>query len=272
MQKHITLPIFALLAGLGGCALNHQLHTTAVDPDTYLILSGSPFPALLLGWSVVVALLLLLPLLKAGHCPQGLEDNLASPSPLIGMGGAWLLVGALPVAHSCLEILALQEEGFNVSLSVPLVVAAVLAVPACVGTLVLCKHLTNGTRVSYLGTMSTFPAFATLPWLLYCYQENTRNPVLSLYGYQLVGLSVAALALYLLSSMAYGTSSPRKTAYLCLVGGYLLFASLSVEQAAFFNITQTGFALLLLGVAATLLTNIYSPKGSQPIDCQKGTD
>lgn len=272
MPKHVTLPIFALLAGLGGCALNHQLHTTAVDPDTFLILSGSPFPALLLGWSVAVALLLLLPLLKAGLCPQGLEANLASPSPLIRMGGVLILMGALPVVPVCLEVLALQEEGLNVSLSIPLVVAAVLAVPASVGTLVLDKHLTNGTQVSYLGIMSTFPAFAILPWLLYCYQENTRNPVLSLYGYQLVALSVGALALYLLSSMAYATSAPRRTAYLSLLGGYLLIASLSTELPAFFNLTHLGFAFLLLGVASTLLSNIYSPKGAQPIDCQKGTD
>lgn len=281
MKKHILLPLLTLAAGGAGFYLNYKLQTESVNPLTQLLVADTPYPALLLSLTLGFSALLFL-LLCHGTAPVGLAKVYANPPTatvaLWMAGGLLLLLGGGTVVPEFLSAVALLRGGFSASLPTLPLISAVLALPACVGLLVLCKYLSRGKYTNTLPIMTLFPALSALPWLLYCYYENNKNPVHELFGYQMVGVACAVLGLYLVSSLAYLPESgrPKTAVFFSLLGVYLLITSLSLGQEFYTSASHQALALILLGNAIVLLKNIQYPHPasdeSQALDKQEGTD
>ncbi len=265
MYRDKLFPLAALFWGVGGCYLNHQLHTLGVDSDT-LLLSGSSYPTLLLILTGLVVAMMVAGVVR-GTPHQGAEANLGSPSQmsiwLWRLGSSMLAVAAGQGVYAVIQQMSLRNQGYAVAIPYALMMAVVLGVVAAIGQLTVVKYLDQGQCPPKLGIMTTLVAFAPLPWLLYCYQENTKNPVVTLYGYQLVGLSAAAFALYLTATLFYGKSYPRLTALLSLVGGYLLITSACIDDPIYLSLSGVGLAMILLANAAVILKSLEADQHPQ---------
>ncbi len=272
MFRDKLLPLSALLFGVGGCSLNHQLHTVGVDSET-LLLASTSYPTLLLVTTALVVVVMLLGVLR-GTSHQGALQNLGSPTGfalvLWRLGASTLSVGAGLGLGTVIQQMRQWSEGYGVSFPVVPVVGCIIGLMGSIGMLTVVKYLSKGECPQKLGTMTTLMAFVPLPWLLYCYQENTRNPVITLYAYQLLGLSAAAIALYLTATFFYGKSSPKMTVLFSLVGGYLLVTSMCLDQSIYLNVNQVALALVLLGNASAILNNMGRP--IQTFNEQEGTE
>ncbi len=270
MHRDKLFPLATLFWGAGGCYLNHQLHTLGVDSDT-LLLSGSGYPTLLLILTGLVVAMMVAGVVR-GTSTQGAEANLGSPSQMsIWLWRLGAVMLALGTGQGCFEVIqqmSMRNQGYAVAIPYALMLAVVLGVVAAIGQLTMVKYLNQGQCPPKLGIMSTLVAFAPLPWLLYCYQENTKNPVVTLYGYQLLGLAAAAFALYLTATLFYGKGYPKLTVFLSLVGGYLLITSVSIYDPNYLYMSSVALAVVLLGNAAVILKNLEPHQESHQQDTQ----
>lgn len=256
MTKDKLLPLSISLVGVGGFFLNRLISTTAVDPDTFLLLPSS-YPTALFGLTAVVAVVLLL-ILASYSAPSGLAALFRAPGQLSNV--LWLSGGLLLLFGGALTGYQILHTIHTVGLSIPLVLCAVLNVIAGVSQLVVYKYLSQNIWSDSLPMMTVFPSLAALPWLLYCYQENTRNPVITLYAFELLAFSTIAFALYLVSTAAYGKTYYRTCLFLSLFGAYLSITALSAGNALGYTITLMAFSLILLGNGSAML-NVASPIG-----------
>lgn len=263
MQKHTFFPLLSVVAGGVGFFFNQQLQTTAVDPATLLVDSNSPYPSLLLALTIAVAVAFLLAL-KNGNSPQGVEDNFRKPPQLSltlwTLGGSLL---AVSTGHIIFTIFTQQLHTSSTMFSLPLMLttAAVLAPLATIALLTQVKYLSKNQFPSIMGVLLSLPALASLPWLLICYDTNSTNPIVILYGYQIMALCTTVFALYCTTSLAYSLPHkgyPRISAFLSLLGCYLLLTSLSTQLEFYICGFQLAFALILFGNASVLLKNIYT--------------
>lgn len=272
MHRDKLLPLATLFLGCGGCYLNNQLHIQGVDSATQL-LSSSHYPTTLLLLTALVVLVMGLGTIR-GTSHRGAEANLHAPSILAlslwRLGSIALALGAGCSTFYVIQQFSLRSQGYGTAIPYTLCLAAILSLVASIGQLTMVKYLSTGECPPKLGTMSTLVAFSALPWLLYCYQLNTRNPVIALYGYQLVGLSTAAVALYLTATLFYGKSTPKVTAFLSLVGGYLLITSVCFDDPTYLYTSSVALAAILLGNASVILKNMNSKKIID--NQQEGTD
>ncbi len=270
MYRHRILPLVALLAGGGGCYLNHMVHSQAVNSETELLIPSSPYPTVLLLLTAIMAVVFLLGVLK-GTTPKTAQGCLQAGRKAIhflpGCALAFFM-GAGSAVTSYAQQMKLRGEGLVTPFPMLFVVIGMISLVAAIALLVVNKYQMKGEFPPMFGTLFTLVAFVPLPWLLLCYQSNTGNPVISLYGYQLMALSAATVALYFVASFFYGACHVKTATVFSLMGGYLLITSMELGQSYQYWIAHIALSTLLLYLAAVMLKNTDFPTLNQ----QEGTD
>lgn len=198
MKKEILLPALAWIAGGVGFVLRQWELASALDPDT-LLFSPHPSTALLLALTAVM--LLAAAVLSRGSGRREMEPWLRFQAPVTGyilliVCAALLLFGA--AGAGAVEFV----QSLTVRLDPILGVLCILCL--CSGPCVLSAGRGAYRRRWNQNTpmMFVLTAFCMLVWLVATYQQQSRQPELLVYLYQLMAVIAVLLSLYGMSSMS----------------------------------------------------------------------
>lgn len=268
MRKHVLPPLLALAGGGVGFALRRWLLETGFEPDTQLLIPGSPALYALVGFSAFLVLIFLgFSLRQEKTLPRGLafaagKGNTLAVTALIL--GAMLLVvsaGMELLAHSYAGALPVyQEESPLVRISsrvLPILRLGlcVLGLPA--GFFWSRALLRGESGQESLSTLA--PCALYCVWLISAYQTWSADPVVQNYVYEVLAIAASLLGFYFIAGHSFGNGRPRSTLFFALTGAYFSLVAMADLPAPAVMLRHL-FSLLYLTTHALLLLNHPAPE------------
>lgn len=263
MKKYIYLPLLALVAGGIGFGLRQWQRVSAFDTQTYLLTEGHQSTTALMVLTGVLVVLFALACCvgkKKSHredifyCPNSIYITWMVTSMLLFLA-ATALAG---LAVMDLAILWKVYPEYN-AFPVTLLLTTALMIPTIPSVLMVGRNHYRGTVGENQPILTMVPSFSALVWLLFVYQEHTRDPVVARYIWILFAAGTTTIALYLMSAHRYETPKTKSCIFFCLMGIYFGVMSLDVGQPLYATAIALAFVFLLLGNAMVLLGTYYSP-------------
>lgn len=241
MKKAASLPVW--LSGLAGIigAVIHRLHVSRCYDDLGYILAGQPLTALLIGISLLSALLALVWSLvfAARRTTKASYTELFSPVH----GALYLICGVL----AALLLLAFSILHF-LSLSYPsrmdyLVCLLALFAAVCLFLLTL-KSYTRRVSPS-LAYLAALTAVFFCLWMILHFIVNNRNPVILSFCLECIAFGSAAMFLLGMGSAALGAVQHFTTVFFGLLTISFSFIALTGQQVNFTDRLLLAAAILL---------------------------
>lgn len=272
MRKSVVLPILAFVGGIGGFLLRRWELASAFEPDTGLPILNAPAFWALVGFSVLMAAVLLVlcrgkPKLFEG----GYDEAFAAKGNTVYLGAmllsAFLLLAAgifsaldLPTAYQ--EALAM--EGVNPIISMlPKAGMALLVVASFFCVLLLGRNSYRGEgKGKYSGALLT-PGYMCAFWLITAYQSRTGDPIRQDYIYELFAIIAALLAIYFISGFSFGNGKVFRTGFFSLLGIYFCITTLA-DSHSLAHMLLYGALILYLAAQVTALLYNGGPRMCPP--------
>lgn len=263
MRRDIFLPALAVAGGGLGFLLRMWQLETAVDPITQLFYPMAPATLGLTALTVMMALAFAL-CCRTKDCPADYATAFHAPSTLLltlnTTGGLLLLAAAaLCMLEGAAQLYLWRLSPDRILFPAVLLLTAVLCVPAGIAALVLSKGNYRLRLPRIFPILTTFPAYASLGWLIFVYQQHSRDPVLPRYAWSLISAVCVTVGLYLCSAYAYRRRKPKLCLFTSLMGVYLNVLSLADRPAPAAMALMGAFTLLLLGSSSALLRSCFGP-------------
>ena len=267
MRKDVVLPALALAGGGAGAVLRYwQIHTSMVH-ETMLFRADTPATVALLALLAVLGVLFFV-LIRGGRELENYLDSFFCPSAgymvLMAAGGFLMLASGGLGFLKGMEQLRAWQAGWVMNLPVMLLLTAVLSVVGGMGVLLLGKGNYRGNLIASYPVLTALPAYAALPWVVWLYQENSRQPQLLFYVFTLLAAMSAVLGLYYGACFAFRAPSPKRCLFFSLMGIVLLLTALA-DRPGLFQIAMSGaLVLLLLAQSYALLQACFGPGRTVP--------
>lgn len=203
MKKEIWLPAAAWLGGVIGFALRRWELAVAFQPELQLMETVTA-TWLLVGLCALLAVVFLLACRGMGAETEPKRWFYAPSTGYIApvVSAAFVLMGAGMVG--LLEQRGLREKEGMLLLAYGLCLVG----GACV--LVAGQNVYRGQWTKHTPALFMGPSFATLVWLITCYQDNARQPQVSLYVWQMLSAIAVVLGIYTLVTLAVGRGGARR--------------------------------------------------------------
>lgn len=261
MRKNVLVPLLALAGGGVGFALRKWLLATAFEPDTELVIPGTPAIYALAGFSAVFVLLFLgFALRQEKSLPRGLafaagRGNTLAATALILC--AMLLVGSAGmelIAHSFVSPVS-PYQGENVLVRISSRVLPILRLGLCALALPACFFWARSILRGESGreSLSTLaPCMLYCVWLISAYQSWSADPVIQNYVYEVFAISASLLGFYFIAGHSFGNGKPRSTLFFCLTGTYFSLVAMA-DLSAPAVLLRHLFSMLYLTTHALLL-------------------
>ena len=278
MKKSWLLPAAAVIGGVAGLALRRLHLFYDFDAGTGLPLDPVRYgPALWGLTAAVLAVLLVLSLWKKARTfDKQFSSAFYARSPLwfilAAAGGVLFFAGGLLNLMDCFRPADLAGAAVRSSTSVLRLLLGVVSLLAGAG--VCLTILAVRKKGEYRGGWFTLPGFACCLWVMACYQEWAKDPVLGHYLYPLLALLLSMLACYFISAFAFGKGRVTAVLFLASAAAALGVMSLADGGALYTVSLRLGAALYLLAMAGTLAENAARPAppavlpaGCAPADC-----
>lgn len=276
MKQHKGYLFLVLIAGLCGAVLRGMTLLYGYDSESGLPVAGYVPAAALLGLTVVLAVAAVVQCRKwfggQEYAYEQLFSNLSGASrvlcTLFGMGMAVVSVlGLIFLPGQLLEESTIMgDQLIAPSMIIVVATAVAWALGLITGICLLLLAMGSGKPVSKkTGFYTTVPMFWGCLDLIMVYHDNSANPVLSDYTYQLVLIVAVMLAFYSMSGFVFSQGcAPRFYAsagvavYLAITnaGGLLIWklrANSDLGILGYFGISSTFRAVIYLLAGAYLL-------------------
>jgi hypothetical protein len=262
MIKDRFLPLLALMGGGAGFALRSWQLAEAYDERTGLFRWEAPATIALVLLLAVMAVLFVV-LLRGGSLPADYAQAFYCPSDgyliLMLAGGVLMLASAALGLWEARKQLELWQAGLTATVPVMLFLTAVMAVAAGYGAWKLARSNYRGGLPEDHPLLAALPAYALLPWIVSVYQENSREPELMLFVFNLLAVIFAALGFYYGACFAFEHPRPKLCLTTSLMAVVLLLTALADPPSMFHAVMSLGCVLLLLGQSYALLRSVFGP-------------
>lgn len=267
MRKDIILPGLAVAGGAAGFALRKWQLSAAYHPETGLFTHGFPATYALLGLTAVLIVLFVLFLLAVRTTTQVPSDFLpAFGSPEAGQMTVWAAAGLLFFAAGLVNLMegvqmlqlwqatpALDRDPTQLTLTVALLLCALLCFPAGAGVLLMGRSAYRWEMPQSLWYLAPMPAFVGLLWLFSTHLENGTQPVLMKYGFTLAAAAFLMLGHYYVAGFLFDRPRPRRALFFSLSGVVLGLTSLADGLSLGTCVLTLAFVLSALGFTRALL-------------------
>ena len=294
MEKHVSLPLLALLGGAAALVLRLWQNATGFEPSTGLPIPGAPAGIVLAGFLAVMAVLLGLLVRRlpgdAENAPLLPRDFSTADSRLLvlpvagvllmalagladlyeGLGLGNLLAQFLSAADPGGALSMLESSGFSPTAQKILGVLSLLCAAALFPTLAACRQGSGRAGAFQGAPLLLIPPVALVIRLVLIYRLDSVNPVLSAYYPELLALVFLTLGFYRLSSFAFQAGRTRLFAFYACAAVILTCAALPDSGPHLSSLLlNLGGALVLLGF---LLLRLAAPPVPPRTDSGAGED
>ena len=260
MRKDVVLPALALVGGGAGAVLRYWQITTSLVQETMLFRADTPSTAVLLTVLAVFAALFFI-LLRSVRGNNSYSESFSCPSAgymtLMAAGGFLLMAAAVLGFLEGLKQLRAWQAGWALTLPVMLLLTAALSAVGSPAALILGKGNYRGTLSTAYPLLAVLPAYAAVPWVVWLYQENSRQPQVFFYIFTLLAAICAMLGLYYGACFAFQSPKSKRCLFFSLMGIVLLITSLADRPGPFQMVMSGAMVLLLLAQCHALLYNCF---------------
>lgn len=274
MRKNIVLPAVAAVGGLAGLGLRRWELASAFEPSG-LPIPGSPAMLVLLGWSALVALVLIA--LSWGLRAEGDFDTLfaaqgntiyltacvLSAFLLLASGGAELVTGSVFVSAG--EVYLEPGASRLAALMGPLRIGLCVLGFFCILAIAKNQFRGQGRGMENLSLLGLCLLFCV--WLISEYQYRAADPILLDYAYGIFAILTSLLGFYFLAGWSFHTGKPRCTVVFCLLGVYLSLVTMA-DRHSTAELLRYGAAVLFLTAHAALLLGEHAA-GDAPAETEE---
>ena len=264
MRRYIYIPLLTMIAGIIGFRLREWQTIEAFNAETNLLEAGHPASMWLVILPIVLAIVLIaiLTMIRLGG-----DEQLRSKTPFYCTEPVYI---TLVVTSSFLFFIAGTIIGIEViqqvrlwnevpeyyPLPIALICTSIMAIVAGVASFIVGKS--NYREKPCSPMINTLPAYACLPWLIFVYQEHTRDPMIARYMWLLFATAAITISLYLVASFPYERFRPICCIFISLMGVYFSITAFMVGQPLYITTIQLAFVFLILSNAMALLGTCFS--------------
>lgn len=246
MKKEWMLPALAWLAAVGGFALRAWELAVFYDPVSRRM--AYPCPATGLLWALAVAMTLVLFLMCRGMGKNSPEHWFYDPSTVSVM--VTTCAGFVLMAAGGLGLWLAQNTYFPNPLAT---ITCACCLAGGTAMLVYAAAIYRGRSTAQLPLLLMVVCVALLVWLVASYQQHARQPVISLFMWQMLAGVCIVLAVYHLITLSMGKGNATRTCTLCLLSVPLTGISLADGLSLPFTLVSLSAILLLTTQSRMLL-------------------
>ncbi|MDR2572421.1 MAG: hypothetical protein LBD23_19285 [Oscillospiraceae bacterium] len=249
-----VMPIFAILAGIGGYYLRLSEHLNVFDLKTGLPErnAATSFWLVALTVTFLIFILIFSANVAARHkAIPGFEsafgtDPFSYPIIFILIGIAWL-VGTY---------MHFSDLGSMGPLSSVDIVFIALSALSAISVTLFAIEMYQDSRRKAPYALSIIPTIFMCFWLIMLYRQNASNPVLLGYVYQCLAVTATALSLYYTSGFLYSKPSPGKAIFMYYIAIY--FCTVTLADGYSMGINLVFYAIITTNIvySSMLLKNL----------------
>ena len=262
MKKYL-LALLPVLGGIAAFILRMLQLRTGFETSTGLPVAGNPYAYGLVVLLVVLAVVffLLVRRLPAEKTqPPSFQDAFSA----FGAGGATLLVVgvfllAVSGVYDIYSGLVAAPSRATMVMGILSILSAVCLFPV----IPVCRRKTADAEAAprtLSGGYLLVPVCCFVVRLILVYRQDSLNPSLAAYYVELLALTFLSLALYRLSSFAYGAGRTRRFAMYAMMAIVLCAATLAERAGLSSMLLYAGGAVLLLGFLLLRLEALAIPQ------------
>lgn len=259
MRKEVLLPAAAVVLGAGGFALRKWELATAFEPDTGLVIPGTPSTIALIVLSVVAALLALF-LVRGKHYPfpGGYDEAFSASGDTLTVTA--LVLAAFLMVGSGLWDLYLHFVAREVVYTIPRLAQAVLSMVSAGAVFYLAAKRYRGQSVGKYPMGVLAPGYTFCVWLAAAYQSRAADPVVQDYIYELLAIICALLATYYVASFAFSKKKKvTSTLFFAFMAVYFTLTTLADSHDGPTMLLYGGALLYALATSYCLLRSEGQP-------------
>lgn len=271
MRKSVFLPIVAVAGGIGGFLLRRWELASAFEPETGLPILNAPAFWALVGFSALVAAVLLV-FCRGKHksFEGGYDAAFAAKGNTVYIT-AMLLSSFFMLAAGILSFLALPGDYQTVlaatSMStspgnmsailsmIPKVLLALLAVASFFCVLTLGRNSYRGEGKGKYSASLLMPGYMCALWLISAYQTRAGDPIRQDYAYELFAIIASLLAIYFISGFSFEKAKVFRTSFFALLAVYFCITTLADAHSLAYMLLYGALILYLTAQATALLYN-----------------
>ncbi len=278
MKKSWLLPGLAVIGGIAGLLVRQAYLANDFDPVTGLPAVQSHYGPLLYGLTgVLLVLLIVLSLGKHRTFDRQFSSAFYARKPfwfiIAAAGGVLLFAGGLLLLMNYFRPDVI-DQGVQTTRAGGLLKVLLGAVCVLAGTGVCLTALSTKKKGEYRGAWITLPGFVSCLWIMSCYQDWAKDPVISHYLYPLLAALLAMIACYLIPSFAFGKGRVSATLFFASAAAALGIMVLDIGGDLYILSLRLGLILWLLAMTGCLADNAARPappsvlpEGCAPADC-----
>lgn len=270
----------AVVGGIIGLLVRQVYLASAFQADTGLPIAGQPVTAVL--WAVALVTFVILCILSRGK-HRNFDEKFSSA--FYAARPFWFVVGAaggvLLILAGVLDLMNFFSQRSSMGLlSVAATVNASGLIRLLLGVISLLAGagiyftaLNTRKKGEYRGSWLPLPGFVCCLWVMACYQDWAKDPVLGHYVFRLLAVLFAMVACYAIATFAFGKGKVTLTLATSLTAAALGIMVLGDGLALADLAIQLGLVFYLLSMAGCLAVNDAKeppiiPQGCAPADCQ----
>lgn len=278
MRKSWLLPGLAVIGGIAGLLVRRAYLVNDFDPVSGLPAAQSRYGPILYGLTaVLLVLLLVLSLGKHRKFDRQFSSAFYARKPfwfiISAAGGVLLFAGGLLLLMDYFRPESV-DLGVQTTRASSLLLVLLGAVSILAGAGICLTALATRKKGEYRGAWITLPGFVCCLWIMSCYQDWAKDPVLSHYLYPLLAALLAMIACYLIPSFAFGRGRVTATLFFASAAAALWIMVLDIGGDLYVLSLRLGLILWLLAMTGCLADNAARPappavlpQGCAPADC-----
>jgi len=243
----VLVPIYAILAGIGGFLLRSRELANVFDPVTGLPGRGALTTAALIVFTI-------LNLLAIIAFSAYVRVKRKSPNGFVNTFGAdpifypilFVIIGIVWLVGTYMLFSSFRTAG---ELVLPNIIFLSLSALAAICVVVFAIQIFQDSRRKSSYALSLVPTIFLCFWLIFLYVQNATNPVLLSFVYQCLAIAAAALAFYFTSGFLYNKSAPGRA-----VASY--YASIYFSAITLADNIHIGERLIFVAIIAASLVHL----------------
>ncbi|MGI6029139.1 MAG: hypothetical protein ACOX81_06995 [Candidatus Heteroscillospira sp.] len=235
-----------------GFAARWAQNMSIFDPETHLAAPWAASSIFLVLFSLASAIglgILLLPVLSYGLGEEPAAAVRGSGELYKGLcaaiGAAVCLAGAVLMLQAGNELYPMLRKVLGA--------LAILSGAGIISTGWSGKHDAGSSSACF---WSIVPVLFCCFWLIVSYKDHSANPVIWSYAVEIIAISAAAVALYLIAGFLFFRARLFPTCLMCAIGTFLCFMVLGDERAVSCQVFFAGLGLFLLITLHALLSGL----------------
>jgi len=242
------LPLFSILAGIGGFLFRRSEHINVFDVITGLPVRDAPVFGLAI-YSLIFVIIVVVFAVRASIKHKALDgfESAFGTDPLL-YPVIFVLIGMLWIAGTYLHFANIAG---NREISVDDILFITFSALSAISVTFFAIEMYQDSRRNAPYALSVVPTLFLCFWLILVFRDNSTNPTLISYSYQSLAIVASALGFYFTAGFLYGKPAPGRAIF--AYNSAIFFSIITLADDHSFGITLLIYAIISANVVYSVM-------------------